>query len=89
MSISALQSTSICAFQHNCSEMLVVISDKQLCLKYRTHLTFKNYPTYTVIQNSWYDKYPDYNNYRSFHLLTKNFFADKKFLLTVLTIKPL
>ena len=84
---SALQCTPISAFQHNGSKMHVVIRHKQLCLKYRTHLLkFKNHPTNTVIQDSWYDKYSNYNNYRSFHLLTKGFFADKIFCLDSLPL---
>ena len=46
----ALQSTPICAIQHNCSEMLVVIRHEQLCLKHRTYLlTFKNYPAHILL----------------------------------------
>ena len=48
----ALQSTPTCSFLHNCSEIPVVIKRKQLCLKYRIHLTFKNHPVHNVIQDN-------------------------------------
>ena len=77
----ALQNTPICALQHNCSEIPVVIRHKQLCLKYRTHLLdIKNHPARTVKQDSWYDRYSDSNNNKSFHLLTKDFLQIKLFV---------
>ena len=72
----ALNSTPVCSLQHACNEMPPNIRFLQLCLFYRAHLlTFSEHPTLSVIQDSWFDWFPDSQNYCSFNLLTNNFFA--------------
>ena len=72
----ALKSTPVCSLQHACIEMPPNIRYLQLCLFYRAYLlTFSEHPTLSVIQDSWFDWFPDCQNYCSFNLLTNNFFA--------------
>ena len=48
----------------------------QLCLYYRAHLsTITHCPASAVITDSWQERWPEnYANFRSFNMLTKNFF---------------
>ena len=73
----ALKSTPICSLQHACNELPPRVRYLQLSLLYRAHLqSFYAHPTLSVIQDSWFDWFPDFPNYCSFNLLTKDFFAD-------------
>ena len=72
----ALKSTPVCSLQHACNEMPPNVRYLQLCLFYGAHLlTFSEHPTLSVIQDSWFDRFPDSQNYCFFNLLTNNFFA--------------
>ena len=72
----ALRSTPVCTLQHVCNEMPPHLRHVKLCLSYKAHLlTFAHHPAHSVITDSWYDCFPDSPNYRSFNLLTSNFFS--------------
>ena len=72
-----MKSTPICSLQHACNELPPRVRYLQLSLLYRAHLqSFYAHPTLSVIQDSWFDWFPDFPNYCSFNLLTKDFFAD-------------
>ena len=75
--IGTLKSTPICSLQHACNELPPRVRYLQLSLLYKAHLqSFYAHPTLSVIQDSWFDWFPDFPNYCSFNLLTKDFFAD-------------
>ena len=72
----ALRSTPVCTLQHACNEMSPHLRHVKLCLSYKAHLlTFAHHPAHSVTTDSWYDWFPDSPNYRSFNLLTSNFFS--------------
>ena len=71
----ALKSTPICTLQHACNELPLRLRYLQLSLCYRAHLqSFNDHPTLSLIQDSWFDWFPDFPNYCSFNLVTKDFF---------------
>ena len=76
MCTDAIKSTPVCSLQYVCNEMPPDIRYLQLCLFYRAHLlTFSEQSTLSVIQDSWFDWFPNSQNYCSFDLSTNNFFA--------------
>ena len=82
MCTGALKSTPVCISQHACNELPPRLRHWQLLLFYRAHLlTFNDHPTLSVIEDSSFDWFPDFPNYCSFNLLTKDFFQ-KALVLT-------
>ena len=75
--IGAMKSTPIISLQHTCNELPPHLRHVQICLNYRAHLlTFNSHPNSIVISDTWYDWFPNINNYESFNLQTNKFFAD-------------
>ena len=71
----ALKSTPVCTLQHACNELPPRVRHLQFCLFYWAYLLpFNDHPTLSVIEDSWFDWFPDFPNYCSFNLVTKDFF---------------
>ena len=72
-----MKSTPIICLQHTYNELLAYLRHVQICLNYRAHLlTFNSHPNSIVISDTWYDWFPNINNYESFNLQTNKFSAD-------------
>ena len=70
----AMKSTPIICLQHTCNELPPHLRHVQICLNYRAHLlTFNSHPNSIVISDTWYDWFPNINNYESFNLQTNKF----------------
>jgi len=72
----AMRSRPVCCLQHVCNETPSYTRTQQTILStLQSASPFQKHPAHSLIQNSWYDFFPNRANYYTFNMLSNVFFS--------------